>query len=224
MAFSSQLRDSILEHSTQTKQLIHDPSSFLTELLVQQQQYASLRWLVHFDVPSRVSNAPNGISYADLAQQASVPEDTLRSIARMAITSGFLAETSPGLLSHNDLSRAIFDDRYLNHWFRYIVQQTVPLMNCLIPAVEKWGNSKESTHTAYNAWRETELPFFEFLKSRPALSADFDLYMESQVVVHSGTRIEHLLTGFDWAELGDALIVDVSAAYINISATVRLNE
>lgn len=210
MAIENQARDDILEHATRTKQLVHNPSSFLTEILVQQQQYATLRWLCHFDILSKITHSRNGISYANVAQQAGVPENTLRSVARMAMTSGFLAETPEGHLIHNALSRAISEDRHLNHWLHYIIRETVPLMNCLIPAVEKWGNSKESVHTAHNIMRNTELPFFGFLKSRPDMSADFDLYMESQAVTHSGTRIDHLLQGFDWAALGDALVVDVS--------------
>ncbi|KAK3171624.1 hypothetical protein OEA41_003708 [Lepraria neglecta] len=209
MAVQTQARDEILEHATRTKQLVHDPSSFLTELLVQQQQYASLGWLCHFDILSKITKSPSGVPYVDLARLAGVPETTLRAVARMAMTSDFLAETPEGYLSHNALSSAIIEDRHLSHWLYYIVKHTVPLMGCLIPAVEKWGDSKQSNHTAYNIMGDTDLPFFEFLKSRPDLSAEFDAYMESQAVMHSGTRIDHLLQGFDWAVLEEAVVVDV---------------
>lgn len=210
MAVQTQARDEILEHATRTKQLVHDPSSFLTELLVQQQQYASLRWLCHFDILSKIPKPPSGVPYGDLARLGGVPETTLRAVARMAITAGFLAEAPEGCLSHNALSSAIIEDRHLSHWLYYMWKFTVPLMGCLIPAVEKWGDSKQNNHTAYNIMDDTDLPFFEFLKSRPDLSAEFDAYMESQAVVHSGTRIDHLLQGFDWAALGEAVVVDVS--------------
>ncbi|KAL9584580.1 MAG: hypothetical protein Q9203_004606 [Teloschistes exilis] len=206
---SHAVRDAILEHATRTKHLVHDPSSFLTEILVQQQQYESLKWLSHFDILSKINKSPDGTSYPDLARLAGVPETTLRAIARMAMTSGPLAESSKGYLCHNVLSCAIIEDRHLSHWLYYIVKQTVPLMGCLIPAVGKWGDSKQSNHTAYNIMRGTDLPFFELLKSRPDLSAEFDTYMESQAVIHSGTRVDHLLQAFDWAALGEALVVDV---------------
>ena len=210
MAFQIQVRDEILEHATRTKQLVHDPSSFLTEHLVQQQQYASLKWLCHFDILSKIPKPPRGVPYEDLARLAGVPQSTLRAIARMAMTSGFLAEDPEGCLSHNALSSAIAEDRHLSHWLHYIVKHTVPLMWCLVPAVEKWGDSKESNHTAYNIMADTDLPFFDFLRSRPDLGAEFNAYMESQAVMHSGTHIEHLLHGFDWAALGEAVVVDVS--------------
>ncbi|KAI9712183.1 MAG: hypothetical protein M1828_001744 [Chrysothrix sp. TS-e1954] len=213
MTIDARARDDILEHATQTKHLVHDPSSFLTELLVQQQQYASLRWLCHFDVLNKIDKSPDGTSYADIANQISVPETTIRAVARMAMTSNCLTETSEGRLTHNALSRSIVEDRHLSHWLYYIVEHTVPLMGCLIPAVEKWGISRESNHTAYNVHRETELPFFQFLKTRPAWSAEFDTYMESQAVMNSGTHIDHLLNGFDWASLGKATVVDVSPTY-----------
>lgn len=209
MAVQTQARDDILEHATRTKQLVHDPSSFLTEILVQQQQYASLRWLCHFDILSKITNSPSGVPYGDLARLAGVPKTTLRAVARMAITAGFLAEAPEGCLSHNALSSAIVEDRHLSHWLYYMGKFTVPLMGCLIPGVEKWGDSRQSNHTAYNIMENTDLPFFEFLKSRPDLSAEFDAYMESQAVMHSGTRIDHLLQGFDWAALGEAVVVDV---------------
>lgn len=210
MAIQTQARDEILEHATRTKHLVHDSSSFLTEILIQQQQYASLRWLCHFDILSKINNLPAGLPYAEVALLAGVPETTLRAVARMAMTSGFLAETSEGYLVHNALSSAIIEDRHLSHWLYYMVKHTVPMMGCLIPAMEKWGDSNQSNHTAYNIMRDTDLPFFEFLKSRPDLSTEFDAYMESQAVMHSGTRIEHLLQGFDWAALGEAVVVDVS--------------
>lgn len=159
MAIQTQARDEILEHATRTKQLVQDPSSFLTEFLVQQQQYASLRWLLHFDILSKIPKSPSGISYVNLARLAGVPETTLQAVARMAMTSGFLAETPEGYLSHNALSSAIIEDRHLSHWLHYIVKHTVPLMSCLIPAVEKWGDSKQSNHTAYNIMGDTDLPF-----------------------------------------------------------------
>ena len=127
----------------------------------------------------------------------------------MVMTLGFLAETTEGYISHNGLSRAIIEDGHLNHWLFYMVKQTVPFMGCLIPAVEKWGDSKQGNQTAYNIMRDTDLPFFDFLKSRPDLGAEFDAYMESLAVVRSGTRIDYLLQGFDWADLGAAVVVHV---------------
>lgn len=56
---------------------------------------------------------------------------------------------------------------------------------------------------------DTHLPCFDFLKSRPDLSADFDAYMESQTVMHSGSRIDHLLQGFAWATLKKTVMVAV---------------
>lgn len=57
----------------------------------------------------------------------------------MTMTSDFRAETPEGYLSHNTLSSIIIEDRHLSHWLYYVVEYTVPLMGCLIPAVGKEG-------------------------------------------------------------------------------------
>jgi 6-hydroxytryprostatin B O-methyltransferase len=206
----SRSRDDILELATRAKQAVHSPSSFMTELLVQQQQYACLHWLCHFDVLTRIPLPPSSISYHELAKVAGVPESALRSATRMVMTMGFLCETSEGKVSHNALSAPFVENPHLMTWMLHMVNHTVPFSRAFVKATEKYGDSEKTTETAFNVAFETDLAYFPYLKSRPDLEAEFDTYMQSQSKVHGGARVDHLLQGFDWSSLGEgSLVVDV---------------
>jgi 6-hydroxytryprostatin B O-methyltransferase len=216
-----QVRDAVLENITRTKHLVHDPSSFMTELLVQQQQYTCLHWLCHFDILTRIPLPPSAASYSDLAHKAQVPETTLRSAARMVITMGFLCETADGRLSHNALSAPFVENPHLQVWILYMVNQTVPVMRGMLRATEKYGDTNKPNETAYNVVMNTDMSFFEHLNSRPDLENEFDAYIKSQAMAHQGLSVEHLLQGFDWAFLGEgALVVDVGGGSGDASITV----
>lgn len=213
---SFQQREDIFDAATRIKQLTQQPSDFLTDLLVQQQQFACIQWICHFKILSNISLPPRAAPYAEVARNAGVPEATLRSVARMAMTANFLGETTEGHLSHNSLSAALVEDPNLLTWLSYMVNRTVPCMAAFVQATEKWPNSTKGNETAYNIAMKTELPFFDHLKSSPELGAEFGAYMKSQASVHSGASVNHLLHGFDWQALGKAKVVDVSIIYIYI--------
>lgn len=216
-----EIRDGVLEHATRLKQLVHDPTSFMTELLVQQQQFTCLHWLWRFDIPARVPLPPASRSYKEVAKDAGVPETTLRASARMVMTMDFFCETVDGRLSHNGLSASFVRNPHLSTWIRHCFNQNVPLMGGMIKATEKYGHTTRRNETAYNAAHETTLSFFEHLKSLPDLEHEFDQYMKSQSIVHQSTSVEHLLQAFEWDSLGDgALVVDVGGGSGSASITV----
>ncbi|CEI41501.1 hypothetical protein FVEN_g3648 [Fusarium venenatum] len=205
-------RDSVIEYATQLKQLVHDPHSFLTELVVQQQQYYCIRWICHFDVLSFVPLPPKAISYDQVAIQAKVPMSTLQSVARMAMTAGFLCETKDGRLSHNDLSCHFATDVHVKTQLVYMFNQTVPVMAALKDASQRWGSTSATNETAYNIVYNTDLPFFQYLKTRPDLNELFHAYMKSRAVSHTGSNVEHLLGAFDWDNLGQATVIDIGGS------------
>lgn len=203
-------RDAILENLAQAKQLVQDPNSFLTELVVQQQQYHSIGWLCHFDVLSHIAVPPKASTYAEVAAKAKVPVSTLKAVARMAMTTGFLFETKDGRLSHNALSAPFVQNVDSRIQLLHMFNQTVPIMGELVKATEKWGETTAPNQTAYNIYHGTELPFFQHLKAQPQLGAGFEAFMRSRAVSHTGSSVEHLLAAFDWESLGASTVVDVS--------------
>lgn len=202
--------DSVIEYATQLKQLVHDPHSFLTELVVQQQQYYCISWLCHFDVLSFIPLPPKAISYSEVAILAKVPLSTLQSVARMAMTAGFLCETKDGRLSHNELSSHFATDVHMRTQLLYMFNQTVPVMAALKDATARWGSTSATNETAYNIVHNTDLSFFKYLKVNHGLGEMFHAYMKSRAVSHTGSNVEHLLDAFNWKSLGEARVVDVS--------------
>ncbi|KAM0344479.1 hypothetical protein ACHAPU_007451 [Fusarium lateritium] len=205
-------RDAVIEHATQIKHLVHDPHSFLTELVVQQQQYHCIGWLCHFDVLSCVPLPPDSIAYTEAATKAHVPLSKLQSVARMAMTAGFLRETREGKLSHNALSAHFVTDTHMRTQLLYMFNQTVPLMAALTEATDRWGDTSATNETAYNVTHKTDLSFFDYLKTQPDINVSFHAFMKSRAVSHTGSNAEHLLDAFDWSSLGQARVVDVGGS------------
>ncbi|KAF4446290.1 fusarubin cluster-methyltransferase [Fusarium austroafricanum] len=204
-------RDAVIEHAAQLKHIVHDPHSFLTELVVQQQQYHCIGWLCHFDVFSHIPLPPKSQSYTDVAAKAKVPLPKLQSVARMAMTAGLLCEVK-GQLAHNALSAQFVTDVHMRTQLLHIFNQTVPLMTGLVQATEKWGETSATNETAYNIVHNTDVSFFEHLKARPDLNEGFQAYMKSRAVSHTGSNVEHLLSAFDWEALGQAQVVDIGGS------------
>ncbi|QGA18791.1 hypothetical protein EYB26_006476 [Talaromyces marneffei] len=92
---SIQARESVIAKSLEILQLAIGPSEFLPHLTTGYQYISCLRWLCQFDifhlVPLNIT-----ISYADLATAAKVPEQRLKSIMRMAMTSFLFLEEEAG--------------------------------------------------------------------------------------------------------------------------------
>ncbi|KAF4990515.1 hypothetical protein FGRMN_8415 [Fusarium graminum] len=205
-------RDAVIEHATQTKHLVHDPHSFLTELVVQQQQYHCVGWLCHFDILSCVPLPPGSIAYSEAAAKSHVPLSKLQSVARMAMTAGFLSETRDGKLSHNALSAQFVTDVHMRTQLLYMFDQTVPLMAALTEATDRWGDTSATNETAYNVVHKTGLSFFDYLKTKPDFNESFHAFMKSRAVSHTGSNAEHLLGAFDWKSLGQGKVVDVGGS------------
>jgi 6-hydroxytryprostatin B O-methyltransferase len=55
---------------------------------------------------------------------------------------------------------------------------------------------------------DTELPLFDFVSKSPEMTKQFAGYMKN-VQKSEGNHIRHLVSGFDWESLGNALVVDV---------------
>lgn len=113
------LRDALSEALV----LATDASEVVPDLAVRNNQFASLRWLLRFDIPAALPVEAEGgsdvflsVPYGDVADTTGVPEHQLRSIARMAMLQGFLSEPRPGCLAHSPLSAAIATSPELLGW------------------------------------------------------------------------------------------------------------
>lgn len=190
---------------------VHAPDpAFLTLSLIvlQYQQLACLGWLCHFDVLARIPR-DGTISYSELANATGVPKLQLRSVARMVMTSNFLCEPTPNEVAHNAVSALFICNSSIPNWARFMVKFSAPVATAFAEATEKWGVTDKKNETAFNVALKTDLPFFNFLSQSSGLAESFASYMRS-VQSNYGTSLKHLLSGFDWAGVGEGVVVDVS--------------
>lgn len=79
----------------------------------------------------------------------------------------------------------------------------------MVDVHEKWSHSLDATHTAYNVAFNTDMPFFKHLAQQQERHRQFAGYMRA-VTTSQGTHLKQLVEGWDWATLGQGVVVDVS--------------
>lgn len=190
------------------------PGDFLSQLAVSQQLFVCIHWLCYFKI---VSTVPTGsgetMTYAEVAHRADVPLTTMTSVIRMAMVFGFFQETRDGALRHTTLSSAFAIESDLYNWMMYMAKETAPTVAHFVKATERWPGSEKQSETAYSLSRGTNLSFFDHINLSAERANEFGTYMKSQAANEKGTSVDLLAEGFDWASLGKATVVDVSAPF-----------
>ena len=171
------------------------------------QQIACLRWLFHFNILSHIP-LERSVSYETIASAAHVPLRQLRSIVRMAMTMNLLREPTLGEVAHSSSSAAFVMNSSLRDWGLFATSNVAMIASYTVEATEKYGDTESKTQTAFNVWKNTDKPFFDYVKEDKELTRQFASFMKN-VSSGKGARIQHLLTGYDWASLGKATVVDV---------------
>ncbi|KAJ5151389.1 uncharacterized protein N7482_010641 [Penicillium canariense] len=205
-----QARQQLLSAAKEAIQLAAEPSEYLPMLAVQYQYIACIKWLAHFQVFAAVP-LTGAVPYAQLASICAVPERQLQSVARMAITSGCLCETQPGEVAHNAISRQFVTLPAYLGWVRFMTDFYMPVSAQMAEATEKWGVSDQPNETAVNLAMNTPLSAFAFITRSREFNKLFGGYMKG-VAASEGTAVRHLLTDYDWAQLGPGLVVHIDGA------------
>jgi 6-hydroxytryprostatin B O-methyltransferase len=167
----------------------------------------ALRYIYTYDVAKAVPI--NGeISYAELAETLKVDVGQLKQMLRHAMTARVFHEPRPGYVAHTSPSRLLLVDgpRQFNG---YIAEECFPIAASQIDALKKWGHgSQEPNQAAMNLAFNTDLQMFPFLMSQPEREARFSKVLQA-ASRQDGLRSRHIVSGFDWASLGEATVVDV---------------
>ncbi|KAE8141739.1 S-adenosyl-L-methionine-dependent methyltransferase [Aspergillus pseudotamarii] len=203
-------RERILDNALHLFQLAAGPSAYLLNLQTGYHYASCVRWLCHFRIFHLVP-LEGSIAYADLAILAKAPECQLRSVVRMAMTSGLFLESPSQHVSHSATSALLRNDADFHDWAVTMSDLSVPAAFAMVEAHERWPDSVEGSHTAYNIAVDTELPFFQHLAEHPDRKRQFAGFMRS-MARSQGTEAEKLAEGWDWTALGQACVVDVGGS------------
>lgn len=166
-----------------------------------------LRWMNHFGIFELVP-LEGSISYGDLADKAGLSALRLKSLARMAMTSGIFAEPAPGFIAHSATSAALVENKGLRDGRVWSTEVHLATVAAMVTAHERWPHSTAPNETPFNAARNTDLPMYEYI----ARDSELDRIFKG-LMVHIGKRpngsVAHLVDGFDWGNLGHGTVVDV---------------
>lgn len=171
-----------------------------------------LRWMSHFKIFELVP-LEGKISYSDLAVKAGVSELRLKSLACMAMTNHLFAEPMPGFIEHSATSAVLvtkFSDQRV--WMASVI---APVIATMVTAHERWPTSTAPNNTAFSAAFSTNLPMYEYIAKQPDMYKLFGRVMEG-LASSPKSDLKHLTSGFDWAGLGKATIVDVRSTLARV--------
>ena len=146
----------------------------------------------------------------------------------MAMTMNLLREPIPGEVAHSSTSAAFIKNSSLSDWGAFMTSVLAMMSLHTVEATEKYGATESTTQTTFNVWKNTDKPFFDFVKEDKGLTRQFAGFMKN-LTSGRGTSIQHLLTGYDWASLGKATVVDVCFIFFacykseNISTKIRVS-
>ena len=177
-------------------------------------QYIScLSWLCQYDI-FHIVPVGNTISYSEIAAAACVPEQRLKSILRMAMTTTLFQEKDDGKHVGHTATSALLarnDDAYA--YAAYMCAKSAPMAMHMTAAHKQWGpTSTRPYETAYNIAFDTDLPFFDHIARDEVRMEEFARYMLN-VRSSEGVDLRHLVTGFTRHDICDGgLIVDVSVS------------
>ncbi|PWY88902.1 O-methyltransferase [Aspergillus sclerotioniger CBS 115572] len=198
--------------------LSRDPGDVLAHLTADLQLICALRWLCHHNIPSLVP--PDGrILYSDLAQAAEVPETLLRSSLRLAMTSHLFQEPGLNTVSHSPVSRQLASNPGLKCWGRYFAGTVIPTAVRHLDAIDTWPGSKKVNETAHNLAFDHDGSFFDFVSQNVSLTVEFANSMKAI----SGARsfsLSHIARSYEWASLGQGLVVDMGGSTGHVSVTL----
>ena len=118
-----------------------------------------------------------------------------------------LREPIPGEVAHSSTSAAFIGDPTLSDLGAFLTSFAIMALH-IVEATEKFGAKESATQTTFNVWKNTDKPFFDYLKQDKEMTRQFASYMKNRTSGR-GLSIQHLLTGYDWAALGKVVVVDV---------------
>ncbi|KAK8015638.1 hypothetical protein PG991_008526 [Apiospora marii] len=203
-------RERIMDQCLKLLQLATGPSDYMINMQTNYQYVACLQWLCHFDI-FRLVPAKGAIPYSDLASQAGCTETRLKSVVRMAMTTGLFLEPTPQQVSHSATSALFAASEDHRNWAAYATDVLAPVAAGMTEAHERWPAATTRTRTAYNVAFRRDLPFFDRLGQNPALHRQFAGYMRA-LATNQGTHMKHLVSGLDWGRNPNATVVDVGGS------------
>lgn len=126
----------------------------------------------------------------------------------MTATMNFLRVVPPDSIAHSRISAQFLHHPQYFDLAEFATIYSAPIAHAFAEATQRWGDTSTKNETAFNVAFNTDSPFFDYLASSSDRTGLFARYMRSRSESEE-LAPDHVLTAFDFGELGDANVVEV---------------
>ncbi|KAL4912430.1 O-methyltransferase [Aspergillus aurantiobrunneus] len=151
------------------------------------------------------------VSYALVAEKVGLSERQVKLMLRQSALNGIFYEPSPAHVAHTAASAVLVQDKAMLDWYGHCTDELFQASAKLADALEKNGENEKPEDSAFSLAFGTNEPIFNFYEKHPERQARFFGAMEG-VGKDYGHSLSHVVNGYGWAGLGDALVVDVGGS------------
>ncbi|KAM0259370.1 hypothetical protein ACHAQJ_003402 [Trichoderma viride] len=193
--------------------LVLGPRESLKNMAWEMIGYIPLQAICEFKIAQAVP-LTGSISYEDLAAKVHVltgttilPSD-LRRLMRLAIANNMFHEPKIGSVAHNRTSLLLLEDASLASWAAFFTTDLLGPVANTVAAMRMWPGSQEANQTGVNIAFNHNDSFFDHLQADQARAKRYDLMLQAHGR-REGYDLSHTVSGYPWADLSEATIVDM---------------
>ncbi|KAI9713788.1 MAG: hypothetical protein M1820_000518 [Bogoriella megaspora] len=150
-------------------------------------------------------------SYADIAAQTGISEQTVRRLLRHAMTKRLFCEPQKGIVAHTAASRLLAEDSQLADWVGASTDDLWQAAAQTVNAMVKFPRSQEPNETGFALANNSSKDAFSILGEHPDRALRFRSAMKAWTE-GSGYDLKYLVESFPWQDIGDGTVVDVGGS------------
>lgn len=149
------------------------------------------------------------ITARELAASTALPEGVLVRIVRYAIGNGIFREDEPSIFGHSAASALLASNEHVRNIVALSSNDMVSVLTRQAETLKRQKQDPENgPKTAFNVAYPDYDNVFEYFAKNPAVSQRYHNYLLGRVHT-SRWSVEHLISAWDWASIGNGTIVDV---------------
>ncbi|KAH7076883.1 S-adenosyl-L-methionine-dependent methyltransferase [Paraphoma chrysanthemicola] len=203
-------RLAILDDTQTLHDLISGPGEVLRRVCWGSIDNSVQQCLYHFKLLQAIP-LEGGAAYQDISAKVGLSEPQVKAIVRQSATNRILREDNSQYVMHTASSALLLRNPAMLDWYGHCVEEMFPAGAKLAEALEQYSGSTAAEDSAFNLAFNTRDPIYKFLEQHPERQARFFGAMEG-VGKDYGHSLEHVVTGYPWADLDDATVVDVGGS------------
>ncbi|KAJ5035134.1 uncharacterized protein L3040_008393 [Drepanopeziza brunnea f. sp. 'multigermtubi'] len=208
-------REEVIKAAKELGDLMTGPTETVRWMAWDHNNSLSLHAIYHYKIAQSFP-VDKTATFSQIAEKVGLGELNVRRFLRHAMTNRIFEEAAPGVVAHTAASRVLAEDRMMNDWVGFCVEDMWPAASQTVPALKRNPSADDMTQTGFClANNTTDLePMFTTLGKSPQRARRMGGAMLS-LTGGEGYELSHLLASYDWATLDarSAQIVDVGGSH-----------